>query len=78
MPSSPVSALSGGSTATVLSAGLAEGMIGIYQIIMEINATIATNPYTQITISQDIYTSNIVTIPVYQPNPSAASSTSGN
>jgi len=66
---SPVSALTGGSTATVLSAGLAVGLIGIYQIVMEINSTIATNPFTQVTISQDIYTSNIVTIPVYQPNP---------
>ena len=70
--SSPVSALSGGSTATVFSGGLAVGMVGIYQIVMEINSTIATNPYTQVTISQDIYTSNIVTIPVYQPNPNAS------
>jgi uncharacterized protein (TIGR03437 family) len=74
---SPVSALSGGSTATVLSAGLAQGMIGIYQIVMEVNSTIASNPATQFTISQDIYTSNIVTIPVYQPNPNAGAS-SGN
>ena len=58
----------------MLSAGLAQGMVGIYQIVMEVNATVPSNPFTQFTIAQDIYTSNIVTIPVYQPNPSAASS----
>lgn len=72
--SSPVSSLTGGSTATVISAGLAVGMIGIYQVILEINSTIATNPYAQLTIAQDIYTSNIVTIPVLQPNPQSAAS----
>jgi hypothetical protein len=76
--SSPVSALTGGSTATVFSAGLAVGLIGIYQIVMEVNSTIVTNPFTQVTISQDIYTSNIVTIPVYQPNPNAAAVAAGN
>ena len=70
--SSSVSALTGGSTATVLQAGLAVGLIGTYRIILEINSTIATNPFAQLTISQDIYTSNIVTIPIYQPNPNAA------
>jgi hypothetical protein len=67
--SSPVSSLTGGSTSTVISAGLAEGMIGVYQVNLELNSTIATNPFTQLTIAQDIYTSNIVTIPVYQPTP---------
>ena len=71
-PVLPVSALAGGSTSTVFSAGLAVGMIGIYEIVLEINSTIETNPFTQLTISQDIYTSNIVTIPVYQPNPQPA------
>ena len=61
----------GGSTATVVSAGAEVGAIGIYKIVLEINSTILTNPFTQLTIEQDIYTSNIVTIPVYQPNPQA-------
>ncbi len=68
-PNSPVSSLAGGSTATVVSAGAEVGTIGIYKIVLELNSTINTNPYTQLTIAQDIYTSNIVTIPVYQPNP---------
>jgi len=46
--------------------------------VLEVNSTIVTNPFTQVTISQDIYTSNIVTIPVYQPNPNAAAVAAGN
>lgn len=71
-----VSALAGGNTANVISAGLAVGMIGIYQVVLELDNAIVTNPYTQLTISQDIYTSNIVTLPVYQPNPAAAAAAS--
>lgn len=70
--SDPVSALAGGSSANVISAGLAVGMIGIYQVVLELDNGLSTDPYAQLTISQDIYTSNIVTIPVYQPNPPAS------
>jgi uncharacterized protein (TIGR03437 family) len=66
----PVAALAGGTTANVISAGLQVGAIGIYQVVLELDNGMSTNPYTQLTISQDIYTSNIVTLPVVQPNPS--------
>lgn len=69
----PVSALAGGSTANLISAGLAQGMIGVYQVVVELSNSLTSNPYTQLTISQDIYTSNIVTIPVYNPNPPSTS-----
>ena len=65
----PVASIAGGSTAEVISSGLAVGMIGVYQVVLELDSGLSTNPFTQLTISQDIYTSNIVTIPVYQPNP---------
>jgi hypothetical protein len=68
-PQSSVSSFIGGSSATVISAGLQVGAIGIYTVILEINSSIVSSPVTQVTVSQDIYTSNIVTIPVYQPNP---------
>jgi uncharacterized protein (TIGR03437 family) len=67
---SPVSAFVGGNTATVVSAGLQPGTVGIYKVVLEVSTGISSNPATQITISQDIYTSNIVVIPVIQPNPS--------
>ena len=69
-PNSSVSSLAGGSTASVISAGLMVGAIGIYQVFLELSNALATNPSTQLTISQDIYTSNIIAIPVLQPIPS--------
>jgi uncharacterized protein (TIGR03437 family) len=72
-PVSPVSALAGGSTANVVAAGLKVGSIGLYEVVLELNASISTNRTAQVTISQDIYTSNIVTIPVVNPlEPSGA------
>ena len=69
-PNSSVSSLAGGSTATVISAGLMVGAVGIYQVVLELSTGLSTNPVTQLTISQDIYTSNIIAIPVVQPVPS--------
>ncbi len=74
-PNSPVNALASGITANVISAGLLVGGIGVYQVVLQLSNTVPTNNFTQITISQDIYTSNIVTIPVYNPNPSSTAST---
>jgi uncharacterized protein (TIGR03437 family) len=71
-PNAPVDAIAGGKTANVLFAGLKPGMIGIYELRLQLNTDIPTNPQTQLTIAQDIYISNIVTFPVV--NPSAATS----
>jgi hypothetical protein len=59
-----VSSLAGTKTANVISAGLAPGGIGLYQVILELNPDVPPNTTSQLTISQDIYTSNIVTIPI--------------
>jgi uncharacterized protein (TIGR03437 family) len=66
-PRAFVSSLAGGSTANVISANLAVGMVGVYEIRLELGQGTPPSPLTQLTISQDIYTSNIVTIPVYDP-----------
>lgn len=68
-PNSFVSALVGGRTANVISAGTKVGGIGLYEVILELNSDLPTNPQTQVTIAQDIYTSNIVTLNVINPNP---------
>jgi uncharacterized protein (TIGR03437 family) len=70
-PNAAVNALAGGVTANVVSAGLMPGAIGIYQVVLELGS-VPSNNYTQLTISQEIYTSNIVTIPVYNANPATA------
>jgi uncharacterized protein (TIGR03437 family) len=69
-PNQSVSSIIGGSTANVLFAGLQVGAIGVYQVVLQLSSALPTNPLTQLTIAQNIYTSNIVTIPVFQPSPS--------
>jgi uncharacterized protein (TIGR03437 family) len=67
-PRTFVSSLAGGTTANVISAGLKPGTVGIYEIALELGGGTAANTAAQVTISQDIYTSNIVTIPVADLN----------
>jgi hypothetical protein len=43
--------------------------VGTYKVVLELNSGLTTDPAAQLTIAQDIYVSNIVTIPVYNPNP---------
>jgi uncharacterized protein (TIGR03437 family) len=64
-----VSSLAAGKTANVLYAGLKEGEIGLWELHLELNTDIPTNPITQLTVAQSTYVSNIVTFPVYNPNP---------
>ena len=64
-----VSSLAGGKTANVLSAGLMPGTVGLYQVVLELNSDLPTNPQTQMTIAQDIYISNIVSFAVLNKNP---------
>jgi uncharacterized protein (TIGR03437 family) len=66
-PRAFVSSLAGGTTANVISANLAPGMVGIYTVQLQLGLGTTPSPLTQLTISQDIYTSNIVTIPVVDP-----------
>jgi len=62
-----VSSLAGGSTANVISANLAPGMVGVYEVRLSLGLGTPPSPLTQLTISQNIYTSNIVTVPVVDP-----------
>ncbi len=63
-----VSALVGGKSAGVYYAVMKVGEVGIFQIDLELNADLPTNPFTQCTIAQDVYVSNIITFPVVNPN----------
>lgn len=66
-PNEFVSALAGGKTANVLFAGLQKGQVGRYEVQLELNSDLLTNPFTQLTLAQNIYVSNIVTFPVVKP-----------
>ena len=71
-PNVPVdNAQVGGLTANVINSGLVPGMLGIYQVDMQLDGTLPTNPNTQMYIAQNVFTSNIVTIPVVAPAPPA-------
>jgi uncharacterized protein (TIGR03437 family) len=59
-----VAGLIGGKTANILFAGLKPGYVGVYQIDMELNTGLTTDPKTTLTISQLYQVSNIVSIPV--------------
>ena len=63
-----VSSLVGGSTADVISATLLPGSVGIFKVILHLNASIVTNPTTALTIAQGNFVSKVVTIPVVSPS----------
>jgi uncharacterized protein (TIGR03437 family) len=67
-PTQPVdNAQVGAATANVLNAGLVPGMIGVYKVELQLSSSLPTNPLTQIFIAQNVFTSNICTIPVVAP-----------
>ncbi len=59
----------GGTTAEVLFAGLLPGFLGVYQVELQLLDTLPTNLLTQMYIAQNVFTSNIVTIPVVATAP---------
>ena len=59
----------GGLTANVLFSGLKPGYVGLYELDLELNTSLPTDPQTQLWISQLYQVSNIVTIPVVNPAP---------
>lgn len=62
-----VSSLAGGKTANVLSASFLPGVVGVFQVVLQLNSSMPTDYYTQLYIAQDVYISNIVTFPVVSP-----------
>jgi hypothetical protein len=67
-PQSALSALAGGSTADVISASLMPGMVGVFKVVLHLNASLTANAYTPLTIAQDAFVSRPVTLPVSGPS----------
>lgn len=59
-----VSSMVGGKTANVLFAGLVQGLIGVYEVHLELNSDIPTNPQTSGYIAQSFQISNYFSLPV--------------
>lgn len=62
-----VSSIGDSKTADVISASLVVGTVGFYKVVLQLNPDIEPTNFAQLTISQNIYTSNIVTISVGNP-----------
>jgi len=43
--------------------------VGLYQVLLELSTNLPTNPATQLSVQQNIFVSNVVTIPVVNPRP---------
>jgi hypothetical protein len=56
-----------------------QGGIGIFRLDLELNPGLSTDPVTQMTIAQDIYVSNVATVPVkgFPPTVTSITPTSG-
>jgi hypothetical protein len=52
----------------VISATLLPGSVGNFQVLLHLNPGVVSDPFTQLTIAQDLFVSNIVTLPVVNPN----------
>jgi uncharacterized protein (TIGR03437 family) len=68
-PTQFVSGIVGGKSVGVYYAGMKTGLVGIYEVDLELNPELPSNDATQCTIAQNTFVSNIVTIPVANPGP---------
>jgi uncharacterized protein (TIGR03437 family) len=67
-PSVPVDdAMVGGKTANVLQAWLVPGMVGVYEVQLQLSTDLPDNDQTQLFIAQNVFTSNIVTVAIKNP-----------
>ncbi len=67
-PVESVSSLVDSSTANVLGAFLMPGMVGVYQVNLQLSSSLISDPAAELTIAQDVYVSNVVTFPVTATN----------
>jgi uncharacterized protein (TIGR03437 family) len=58
------SILTGGVTANILSASLAPGTVGVYYVQFQLGGGVTTDLAAQMTIAQQAFVSNVVTIPI--------------
>jgi uncharacterized protein (TIGR03437 family) len=64
-PQAFVSSQIDNATAQVLRAELAPGLVGIYQVYLNLPSTLNTDRYAELYIAQNDFTSNVVTVPVF-------------
>jgi hypothetical protein len=62
-----VSSLAGGKTADVITASLLPGTVGTFAVVIHLNSDLPDDPAMAITIAQDLYVSNVATVPIVNP-----------
>ncbi|HVV47589.1 MAG TPA: hypothetical protein VHC72_20400, partial [Bryobacteraceae bacterium] len=74
-PATPVdSILIGGTSATILNVSLVPGLVGVYSVQFQIGTEVTTDLAAQLTIAQQAFVSNVVTVPVVAPPTTSTSS----
>ena len=61
------SILTGSFAATIVSATLVPGTVGVYNVLMQLSSSATTDAESQTTIAQQTFVSNVVTFPIQQP-----------
>jgi len=54
-------------TCNVLSASLKPGLLGVYEVLLQLPTGATTNPNAQLYIAQNVFVSNVVLLPVVAP-----------
>jgi hypothetical protein len=63
-PANFANAIAGGSTADVIQSTLLPGSVGLFQVVLHLSPGLGTNGYTAVTVAQEAFVSNAVSIPV--------------
>jgi uncharacterized protein (TIGR03437 family) len=67
-PAVPVdSILTGSFAATIVSAQLVPGTVGVYNVLLQLSSSATTDAESQTTIAQQTFVSNVVVFPIQQP-----------
>jgi hypothetical protein len=74
-PATAMNATAGGKTADVVTATIVPGQVGLYKVLLHLNPDLQTDPIAQLTIAQDIFVSNIVVLPIVNPDSPSGSAT---
>jgi len=65
-PAQALSAIAGGSTADVIFATLMPGSVGTFKVVLHLNSGLSSNTADTLTIAQNTYVSQVVTLPIQQ------------
>jgi uncharacterized protein (TIGR03437 family) len=67
-PAVPVdSILTGSFAATIVSAQLVPGTVGVYNVLLQLSSSATTDAESQTTIAQQTFVSNVITFPIQEP-----------